>query len=257
MSYLQPLVLSAEERVRSAKRAVSEGALEQRIASIGPPRSLRDAISGGPVSVIGEIKRASPSAGEIDVGLNAATLAQAYARGGAAAVSVLTEPGAFRGSLEDLEDAVGAGIPVLRKDFVIDPWQALESRAAGADAVLLIVRVVGERLSELVSSVEAFGMEALVEVHDDDDLDQAARAGVKLIGVNHRDLATFEVDAARTAKLAPRMPDGATLVALSGVSRRAEVAELEDAGVDAVLVGEALVTADDPAAKVRELLGTP
>lgn len=257
MSYLQTLVASAEERVRTAKRTVSEGALEQRIASIGRPRSLRDALTGASVTLIGEIKRASPSAGELNLGLNAADLAGAYVRGGAAAVSVLTEPDGFRGSLEDLEDATGAGVPVLRKDFVVDPWQALESRAAGADAVLLIVRVVGERLAELVSAVEAFGMEALVEVHDDDDLEPAARAGVKLIGVNHRDLATFEVDPARTAKLAPRMPEGTTLVALSGVSRRAEVVELEAAGANAVLVGEALVTADDPAAKVRELLGLP
>ncbi len=255
MSYLQSLVTSAEARVETAKRVVSEGALEQRIASLGRPRSLSHALDNGSVALIGEIKRASPSAGELNLGLNAADLARAYVRGGAAAVSVLTEPDGFRGSLEDLEDAAGAGAPVLRKDFVVDPWQALESRAAGADAVLVIARAVGERLSEIVSAVEAFGMEALVEVHDDDDLELAALAGVKLIGVNHRDLGTFEVDSARTEKLAPRMPEGATLVALSGVSRRAEVVELEAAGADAILVGEALVTADDPAAKVRELLG--
>jgi len=256
MAYLQSLVSSAEARVRAAKATASDGALEQRIASLGVPRSLGDALTGGSMSLIGEIKRASPSAGEFNLGLNAADLAGAYVRGGAAAVSVLTEPDGFRGSLEDLEDATGAGVPVLRKDFVVDPWQALESRAAGADAVLLIVRVVGERLSELMAAVQAFGMEALVEVHDDDDLGLATRAGAKLIGVNHRDLATFEVDPARTAKLAPRMPEGATLVALSGVSGRAEVVDLEAAGADAVLVGEALVTADEPTAKVRELLGT-
>ncbi|MDQ3751700.1 MAG: indole-3-glycerol phosphate synthase TrpC [Actinomycetota bacterium] len=256
MSYLQSLVSSAEKRVENAKRTVSEGALEQRIVSVAPPHSLRAALDRAGVALIGEIKRASPSAGELDLALNPAELADGYVRGGAAAVSVLTEPDGFRGSLEDLEDATGAGVPVLRKDFVVDPWQALESRAAGADAVLLIARVVGERLPELLSAVEAFGMEALVEVYDDDDLERAAHAGAKLIGVNHRDLATFEVDPARTAKLAPRMPEGATLVALSGVSRRAEVVELEAAGADAVLVGEALVTAEDPAAKVRELLGS-
>ena len=255
MSHLQTLVTSAQARVRAAKGVGSEGALEQRIASLGPPLSLRDALSGDDIAIIGEIKRASPTAGDLDIGLNPAELADAYVRGGAAAVSVLTEPEAFRGSLEDLEAATGAGVPVLRKDFVVDPWQALESRAAGADAVLVIVRVVGDRLPELVAAVEAFGMEVLVEVHDDDDLERAASAGAKLIGVNHRDLASFEVDPARTAKLAPRMPEGATVVALSGVSQRAEVVELEASGADAVLVGEALVTAADPAAMVRRLRG--
>lgn len=257
MSYLQSFVEAAGERVATARRSVADGALEQRIAAQAPPRSLRSALTGGPVAIVAEIKRASPSSGELNLGLNAGDLAAAYVRGGAAGVSVLTEPEGFRGSLEDLGAAAQAGVPVLRKDFVVDPWQALESRAAGADAVLVIVRVVGDRLPEIVAAVESFGMEALVEVHDDDDLEVAARAGAELIGVNHRDLATFDIDPVRTAKLVPQMPEGATVVALSGVSRRAEVEELEAAGADAVLVGEALVTADDPAAKVRELLGRP
>jgi len=182
-------------------------------------------------------------------------MAAAYADGGAAALSVLTEPERFLGSLDDLEAALGAGLPVLRKDFILDDWQLLESRAAGADAVLLIVRALGGDLGGFLDATAALGMAALVEVHDAGELALAAEAGATLVGVNHRDLATFEVDPDRTAKLAALTPEGTTLVALSGVSTRAEVEELEGAGADAVLVGEALVTAQDPAAKVRELLG--
>src|SRR5918997_7136073 len=142
--------------------------------------------------------------------------------------------------------ALEAGVPVLRKDFVVDPWQVMESRAAGADAILLIVRVVGEGLAELLSASRALGMDALVEVHHEDELEDALGAGATLIGVNHRDLTTFEVDPERTAKLAPLVPHECTVVALSGVSTRAEVEELEAAGASAVLVGESLVTSADP-----------
>jgi indole-3-glycerol phosphate synthase len=157
--------------------------------------------------------------------------------------------------MEDLAAARGPGLPVLRKDFLLEEFQMFESRALGADAVLVIVRILKDGLDRLVATARALGMDALVEVHDERDLDRALDAGASLIGVNHRDLETFEVDPERTAKLAPRVPEGCTVVALSGVGSRAEVEELAGAGASAVLVGESLVTASDPVAKLRELLG--
>lgn len=255
MSFLDDLVASAHARAAAGKETVSDDVLEQRLASVPPARSLEAALAVPGTALIAEIKRASPLKGPLDLDLDAGRLARTYAGAGASALSVLTEPEGFKGSLEDMEAALGAGVPVLRKDFVVDPWQVMESRAAGADALLLIARVVGRDLEPLLEAARALGMDALVEVHHEHELDDALGAGATLIGVNHRDLTTFEVDPERTAKLAPRAPHECTLVALSGVSTRAEVEELEAAGAAAVLVGEALVTAPDPAAKVRELLG--
>jgi indole-3-glycerol phosphate synthase len=255
MSFLDELVAGARARAAAGKAALTDDVLEQRVASVDTARSLIAALRGPGISLIAEIKRASPLKGPLDLDLDAARLAETYAAAGASAISVLTEPDGFEGSLEDLQAALRAGVPVLRKDFIIDPWQVMESRAAGADAVLLIARVAGDDLPELVASAGALGMDALVEVHHEDELDGALGAGATLIGVNHRDLSTFEVDPARTAKLAPRIPDGCVTVALSGVSTRREVEDLAAAGADAVLVGESLVTAPDPAAKIEELLG--
>jgi indole-3-glycerol phosphate synthase len=255
MSFLDDLLESTRARVEETKKKLSEQALEQRVASSPPPRGFSRALQGDGLSVIAEIKRASPLKGPLNVDLEAAPLARAYAEGGAAAISVLTEPEGFKGSIEDMQAARDAGLPVLRKDFIIEPFQVLESRASGADAVLLIVKALGDELGDLASSCRAVGMDALVEVHDENELYRAIEAGATLIGVNHRDLVTFEVDPDRTRKLAPLVPDGVTLVALSGVSRKQEMLELSDAGADAVLIGETLVTADDPVAKLRELLG--
>ncbi len=255
MSFLDELVSSTRARVAEAKEKLTEDALEQRIASVAPPRDLVAALSGDDVSLIAEIKRATPSQGPLDLDLDAGRLARAYAAGGAAAISVLTEPELFKGSLEDLEAAREAPVPLLRKDFIIDPLQLLEARAAGADAVLLIVRILHDRLEALVTATRALGMEPLVEVFHEDELQRALGAGASVIAVNHRDLETFEVDARRTASLAPSIPPGVLLVAASGVSTRAEVEVLADAGADAVLVGQSLVTAPDPGAKLRELLG--
>lgn len=255
MSYLDQLLASTRARVEATRGKIDEAALEQRIASVDAPRGFAAALSGEGISVVAEIKRATPRAGALDLDLDATRLAAAYASGGAAAISVLTEPDYFKGSIEDLQAARSAGLPVLRKDFPVDELQVLESRAAGADAVLIIVRILGPELGRLVAAVSALGMDALVEVHDEADLERALEAGATLVGVNHRDLETFDVDPERTAKLAPLLPAGTILVALSGVSRRAEVEELAAAGADAILVGESLVTASDPAAKLRELLG--
>ena len=254
-SFLDDLVAGARERVAAGKAVLTDAVLEQRLAAAAPPRSLDAALRGPGMSLIAEIKRASPLKGPLDLDLDAGRLARTYAEAGASALSVLTEPDGFKGSLDDLAAALGAGRPVLRKDFLVDPWQVLESRAAGADAVLLIARVLGDGLTELVAAARSLAMDALVEVHHEKELDDALAAGATLIGVNHRDLTTFEVDPERTAKLVPLIPHECLVVALSGVSERREVEELEAAGAAAVLVGEALVTAPDPAVKIRELLG--
>lgn len=255
MPYLDDIVAATRARIAESRARLTEDALESRVASMEPPRGFGAALQAGEVSIIAEIKRATPRAGALDLDLDAARLAGEYAAGGAAALSVLTEPDFFKGSIEDLHAARSAGLPVLRKDFVLDDFQVLESRAEGADALLIIVRILGRELDRLVAATRALGMDALVEVHDEAELERALDAGADLIGVNHRDLQTFEVDAERTAKLAPLLPSNVTLVALSGVSTRAQVEELAAAGADAVLVGESLVTALDPAGKLRELRG--
>lgn len=253
MSYLDDLLASTRRRVAALKDSVAVDRLVELAAGADPPRGFAVALKSVTPALIAEIKRATPR-GALDHDLDAEETASLYARGGATAISVLTEPEYFRGSLDDLRAARGAGLPVLRKDFIVDELQVLEARAAGADAILIIVRILGEELETLVEEAAATGVDALVEVHDESDLRRAADAGASLIGVNHRDLTTFEVDPDRTAKLVPLMPDGATVVALSGVKERADVERLTDAGADAVLVGEALVTAPDPAAKIGELL---
>lgn len=255
MPFLADLVSSTRARVAEAKTKVTEEALEQRLAAVAGPRDFAAALAGHGMQVIAEIKRATPSRGPLDLDLNAAVLAEAYAAGGAAAISVLTEPEYFKGSLEDLEAAKPAGLPLLRKDFILDEFQLLEARAAGADAVLLIVRILDDRLEPLLRATRALGMEALVEVFHEAELQAAVAAGARVVGVNHRDLETFEVDGRRTLQLAPLAPPDVVLVAASGVSSRAEVEELQAAGVHAILVGESLVTAADPAAKLRELTG--
>jgi indole-3-glycerol phosphate synthase len=256
MSYLDELLDSTRVRIADGKSKLSEHGLEQRIASLAPPRPFVPALTGPGLAVIAEIKRATPRAGDLNLEADAAALAAAYAAGGAKALSVLTEPRFFKGSVEDLQAASNAGLPILRKDFVIDPWQLLETRAMGADAVLLIVRILGDGLNELVAGSRALGMDALVEVHTEEEFERALEAGAGCIGVNHRDLSTFEVDPERTAKLAPLLPEGMVLVALSGVSEPSQMRALKDAGADAVLVGESLVTAADPEAKLKELLSS-
>ena len=255
VTYLDELLSSTRRRIDEARTKVTEEALEQRIPSVAPARSLRAALTGPETSVIAEIKRASPSKGPLNENLDAAALARSYADGGAAAISVLTEPSGFKGSIDDMKAVTGAGLPVLRKDFLTDPFQILESRAEGADAVLLIVRILGSELGNLLSAAKTLGMDALVEVFDDSDLQRALDVGAEVIGINHRDLETFEVDPDRTAKLAPQIPSEVVIVGLSGVESRGDVERLAREGAHAVLVGESLVTAPDPAAKLRELRG--
>jgi indole-3-glycerol phosphate synthase len=256
MGFLDDIVASTHRRIAEAKEKVTEEALEQRLASRAEPRDFAAALQADDVTVIAEIKRATPAKGPLNLELDAGRTATAYAEGGAAAISVLTEPDRFKGSLDDLERATTAGLPVLRKDFVLDPYQLLEARAAGADAVLLIVRILDHpSLVSLLRLTRSFGMEALVEVNTEEELDRALDIQANVIGVNHRDLDSFAVDPDLTKKLAPKVPPGVVLVALSGVSERREVEELAAAGARSVLVGESLVSAADPVLKLRQLLG--
>jgi indole-3-glycerol phosphate synthase len=253
VSFLDDILAATRGRVEELKQKVTPDVLEARIAAREPARDFAGSLGAGSPSIIAEIKRASPSSGDIDRELNAGELARAYARGGAAAISVLTEPQFFFGSLEDLGAAASAGLPVLRKDFLIDELQLLEARAAGADAVLLIARVLGDRLEEMFVGAKALGMQSLVEIYDEQDAALASKCNAPVVGINHRDLHTFEVDLDRTKKLLPLLSSDVLVVSLSGVSTRAEVEELAGQGARSVLVGESLVRSSDPAAKLAEL----
>jgi indole-3-glycerol phosphate synthase len=239
--------------------------LEQmrRLAADAPapqdfPAALRNGRQPGAPALIAEIKRASPSRGDLAPDLDPAALAARYCANGAAAISVLTETRHFKGSLQDLRavKAAGLGIPVLRKDFIIEDWQVYEARQAGADAVLLIATCLEPaRLSALHKLAESLGMAALVEIHDRRELDVALACRPSLIGINNRNLASFEVSLETVERLRPLVPMGITVVAESGIHNRADVDRVQAAGVDAILVGEALVTAGDVDARVRLLAG--
>jgi indole-3-glycerol phosphate synthase len=253
----------ADARSDAERRAERLPLDRLRAAAAGLPaaRGLAAAARRGPHGprVIAEVKRRSPSKGDIRIDLDPAALASAYAAGGAAAVSVLTEPRHFDGSPDDLLAVRSAvGLPVLRKDFVTTGYQVWEARAWGADAVLLIVAALDPHaLRDLLEETAEAGLDALVEVHTVAEAEIAAAAGASLVGVNARDLATLEVDPSRFAEVRRSVPAGTVLVAESGIRDRAGVQAAADAGADAVLVGETLVRANDPAAAVRDLLAVP
>ena len=214
------------------------------------------AIAATGISLIAEIKRASPSKGDIRPDLNVAQTVRTYERAGARAISVLTEERHFHGSLEDLRTARGAtGLPLLRKDFIIDDYQVWEAAANGADAVLLIVAALDDaRLHALLAEAARAGLDALVEVHDRAEAARAVEAGARLVGINNRNLATFKVNLDTTFDVLKSVPEELLVVSESGIGKHEDIIRLEDAGVDAVLVGETLVRAGDPEAKIRELL---
>jgi indole-3-glycerol phosphate synthase len=249
-------------RAELAERRATTPYAEIDRAARSAPRTVGVAgLRANHVTVIAEFKRASPSKGPIAPDADASAIAHDYIAGGAAAISVLTDARYFGGSLDDLRavaDIAHSGArqtPVLRKDFVIDVYQLAEARAAGADIVLLIVAALGDaELRELLAAARDFGLAALVEVHEETELERALAAGATLVGVNNRDLRSFQVDLATTERLAPLVSPGVTLVGESGVQTRADVARLGRAGVHAVLVGESLMRALDRAAAVRELL---
>lgn len=261
---LETIVEKRRDDVRAAKAAVPVSALGRRLASAPAvmafeERLLRDA----PMAVIAEVKRASPSKGDIAPGMDAMAQALNYATGGAAGISVLTEPTWFKGTLEDMAgvraavEAMGADRPaILRKDFIIDEYQVLEARAHGADSVLLIVAALDDAtLARLMARSRELGMEPLVEVNNAEETQRALAAGARVIGINNRDLRSFKVDLGTTDRLAGMVQGDVLLAALSGISTRADVERFAAAGAGAVLVGEALMVAADPATKIRELRG--
>jgi indole-3-glycerol phosphate synthase len=226
-------------------------------AAAEPARGFAAALARPGLSVIAEHKRSSPSAGVIRDDLELEDVVSAYERGGAAALSILTEEDRFSGSLADLERARAASsLPLLRKDFIVDPYQVHEARVAGADAVLLIVAALDRpTLAGLHALAGSLGLDALVEVHDAAELDVAVELGAPVIGINNRDLTTLQVDTRRTFELLPFVPDGTVIVSESGWRTRAELGQLLDAGVDAVLIGEALMSAPEIESACRELTG--
>jgi indole-3-glycerol phosphate synthase len=236
--------------------ALREAAQER--LRVDPPRGFAAALRAPGISIIAEHKRSSPSAGVIRDDLVLQDVVAAYERGGATALSVLTEPHSFAGDLDDLAAArATAGLPILRKDFLVDPYQVVESAAAGADAILLIVAALpAEDLQRLHGEAVALGLDVLVEVHDRRELELATALGPEVIGVNNRDLTTLIVDTNRTFELLDEMPDGAVVVSESGWRTRAELERLAAAGVDAVLVGEALMRSGDIEAACATLSGT-
>ncbi|MHC4480854.1 MAG: indole-3-glycerol phosphate synthase TrpC [Planctomycetota bacterium] len=256
---LDRIVAEKREELAAARRLVPLAGLEARLPHAPPSRPFAEALRGDSLRLIAEVKKASPSRGLLREDFDPVALARSYAEAGAAAVSVLTDEPHFQGSLDHLASiraALPDGPPLLRKDFLFDPYQLYEARARGADAVLLITAVLDSALlAELLGLATALEMDALVEVHDEPELERALAAGATLIGINNRDLRTFDVDLATTESLRPLIPPETTVVAESGVSTRADIERLQALGVHAVLIGEALVTAPDPAAKIRELMG--
>jgi indole-3-glycerol phosphate synthase len=254
---LEQIIEGVREDLHARRRARPMDQVRDLAERAPSPLDAWSALSRGDgVHVIAEVKRSSPSKGALAAIADPATLAADYAAGGAAAVSVLTEERRFGGSLADLS-AVRAevDIPVLRKDFVVDPYQVWEARAYGADLVLLIVAALEqEELTGLLERIESLGMQALVEVHDEEELTRALTAGARIVGVNARDLRTLEVDRGTFARLAPQLPDDVVGVAESGVRGPLDVLEYARAGARAVLVGEALVTGDSPREAVAELV---
>ncbi len=256
---LKEIVAVKRREVERLKRESPLPDLEERIAAQAQALSLSAALGTPAISVIAEVKKASPVKGRLREDFDALRLATAYADNGAAAVSVLTNFDHFQGTIDDLSAVQRVcrprGVPVLRKEFIFDAYQVHEARAHGADAILLIAAMLSaDRLQELLSLAAILGMESLVEVHDETELSMALDAGAQVVGINNRDLRTFRTELETTERLAPQVPGDRTVVSESGIGAREDMARVAAAGAHAVLVGESLVTARDPGAKLRELL---
>jgi indole-3-glycerol phosphate synthase len=254
--FLDKIVVQKLEEIKQRQKIVPLAELESAVKEKPSPLDFAEALKGDSLRLIAEVKRASPSRGVLSPDLDAVKLAKTYARCGAAAVSVLTESHYFGGSGEDLK-AVRRElpkIPLLRKDFILKPYQIYESRAWGADALLLIVAILDDsQLKELLSLSRELGMNCLVEVHNEEELKKALVCDVKIIGINNRNLDTMAVDINVTKKLRPLIPPDRIVVSESGIKGRGDIKKLREWGVNAVLIGEALVTADDVPAKIKEL----
>lgn len=255
-----------DQIVDSTRRALVErklqkplSDLERLISQSQPCRDLSSCLARPGVGIIAEVKRASPSKGWLCPVLDIFTLARSYVQGGAAAISVLTEPVFFQGSLADLTAVRNTvALPLLRKDFIFDPYQVYEARSHGADAILLIAAILPlQELADLIALSHSLGMSALVEVHTEAEVERALSAGASLIGINNRNLVDFSVDLGTTLRLRPLIPPSVVVVSESGIRSAADIDALRAAGVDAVLIGETLVTSPDPAGKIEELLKPP
>jgi indole-3-glycerol phosphate synthase len=255
---MDQLIAGAREGVEARRAELSQADLEARLSGRHEDRPFNEALTRPGLSLIAEFKRRSPSAGALAAdSIDLAAQVAAYERGGAAALSVLTDERHFGGSLADLRAARAAcDLPIIRKDFIVDPYQLYEAAVNGADAVLLIAAALGdESLRSLYEEARSIDLDCLVEVHDAEELERALEAGAEVIGINNRNLDDMSVDIETTYELMPDVPAGKTVVAESGISGREELAELDRVGVDAVLIGGALMTSSDPEAKVRELTG--
>ena len=253
---LDKIIAQKRKEVEQRKKVATMTYLQERIARQKPPLDLAAALKGDHLRLIAEVKQASPSRGMLRPNLNPTELARTYAVGGAAAISVLTEANYFMGNIEHLtaiKEVVG--LPLLRKDFIFDHYQVYESRAYGADALLLIAAVLSQKqLKELVSLSHSLGLRCLIEVHSEDEVERAVLSEAEIIGINNRDLNTFAVDINTTRRLRTLIPKEKIVVSESGIKSRKDMGKLGKWGVDAVLVGEALVTAGDVRAKIKELL---
>jgi indole-3-glycerol phosphate synthase len=256
-TYLADILASHRARAATDDRPLSD--LLQRAAGTPPPRDFAGALRGDGLACIAEIKRRSPSKGDLDPGLQADLVAKEYVAGGAACLSVLTDVDHFGGSSADLASARQAsGLPVLRKDFTVQEADVVDARLMGADAVLLIVAALDDdELRRCAGRAADLGLAALVEVHDEAELERALAAGARIVGVNQRDLRTFEVDRERACALAARIPAGVLAVAESGIRSAGDARRLAGAGYDAILVGETLVRSGDRAGTLRGLVGHP
>ena len=260
-SILEKIVAKKREELSASISAAPLSALLDTIAERPAALDFPGALRKSGISLIAEIKKASPSKGLLREDFQPVQLASTYSTNGASAISVITD-GHFLGEPAHLtavkESGASGDVPVLRKDFLFDPYQIYEARAIGADTYLLIVDILSPaQLAELVALGRTLGMTPLVETHDADEITTAVDAGAEVIGINNRDLHTFVTDLSTTESLAPLIPPGKVIVSESGISTPADLARLQPSGIDAVLVGEALVTADDTAAKVRSLTGAP
>lgn len=257
-SFLEEVVERTRADVAARRELVPLEALQERLEPPPRGRPFSEALVQEGISLIAEMKRASPSKGPIRPDATVTDIVRAYEAAGASACSVLTEPHWFGGSLDDLVEARAAcDVPLLRKDFIVDPYQLAEARLAGADAILLIVAALDpDELTSLQDQAGEIGLDCLVEVHDEDELETALECGAEIIGVNNRNLQTLDVDPGTALRLLVDAPAGSIVVAESGITSNADVQRLEEAGVDAILVGEALMREDDPAAAVHALLGT-
>ncbi len=256
---LDKIVATKRQEIERAKREMPEAALRERLGDAPPARDFLAALArGGPIRLIAEVKKASPSKGVIRADFDPVAVARVYQEHGAACISVLTDEPYFQGSLEYLRRIrASVGLPLLRKDFVIDPYQVVEARLAGADAVLLIAECLDDdALGGLHDAIAALGMTPLVELYEPENLPRVLAAGARLVGVNNRNLHTFEVDLEHTLRLRRKIPADRVVVGESGIRTRADAERLQAAGVQAMLVGESLTARDDIGAAVDELLGT-